>query len=288
MVGDLEGLLSGRNIRRLPAVARISGRSRVFLRRIRLVGDATGHTGPGIALAARALLAAYICLPFSAGGATYLDSRVSLMLALVVAAGLQPPAMSMWQLGSIAAPLAAALIAEVISIGTVWHDHEAVVADLRASVAAVPPGSKVLTVSAPFDPAAPYWQAAPPGLTAFGIFRIDSHLPALLAIDRRAFWPFLFSDPSQHPIAVRPPYDVISGDGEPPTVQSLVAGRSLDPHWSAAYLRDWPENFDFVLVLDADGAGELSHLLPDRLRLLNRSHFTALFAVRKPGDFGPP
>jgi hypothetical protein len=58
-----------------------------------------GHTGPGIALAALALLAAYICLPFSAGGATYLDSRVSLMLALVLAAGFQPPAMSMWQRG---------------------------------------------------------------------------------------------------------------------------------------------------------------------------------------------
>lgn len=245
------------------------------------------QVAPGFSIAVVVILAAILALPFSTGGGAYVDSRLPLMLTLALAAGLCPPRLSARTSVVIAALLATALVVEVAAIGSVWRDHEAVVAEFRASIASVPPASRVLTATAPFEPSDPYWRSAPPGLTAFGVFRTDSHLPALLAIDRRAFWPLLFSDPSQHPIAIMPPYDVLSGDGEPPTLQSLIAGRSLEPHWSAAYLKDWPENFDFVLVLDADGAGDLSHLLPDRLRLLNRSRFVALFAVRKPGDFDP-
>jgi hypothetical protein len=244
------------------------------------------QVAPGLSIAVVVILAAIIVLPFSTGGGAYVDSRLPLMLTLALAAGLCPPPLSARASGGIAALLAAALVVEVAAIGSVWRDHEAVVAEFRASIASVPPASRVLTVTVPFEPSDPYWRSTPPGLTAFGVFRTDTHLPALLAIDQRAFWPLLFSDPSQHPIAVQPPYDTIAGDGEPPDLPSLIAGHSLSRYWPAAYLKDWPSNFDFVLLLAAGDAGDLSSLLPDRLRLLNRSPHFALFAVRKSGDFG--
>jgi hypothetical protein len=243
-----------------------------------------GRVGPGIPIAALALLAAYVCLPFSAAGAAFIDSRVSLILALTLAAGLRPPPLPSWLRRGAAITLAAALIVEVSLIGIVWRAHEAEVAELRASIAPVPPGSKVLAVSAPFDKDSPYWRAAPPGLLALGRIRTDYHLPALVAIDRRAFWPLLFSDPSQHPIAVRPPYDTLAWQGRPPEVESLIVERPIDPNWPAPYLKNWPANFDFVLVFNAEGVDDLAHVLPDKLQLLNRSRFAALFSVRKPAN----
>jgi hypothetical protein len=243
-----------------------------------------GRVGPGIPFAALALLATYICLPFSAAGGAFIDSRVPLMLTLALAAGISPPLLPSWLRRGAAVTLAAVVIVEVCLVGIVWRAHEAEVAELRASIAPVPPGSRVLAVSAPFDRGSPYWRSAPPGLLALGRLRTDYHLPALVAIDRRAFWPLLFSDPSQHPITVRPPYDTLASQGRPPEVQSLVAERSLDPFWPAPYLQNWPANFDYVLVLNAEGVDDLPHVLPDKLQLLNRSRFAALLRVRKPAD----
>jgi hypothetical protein len=243
------------------------------------------RVGPGIPIAALALLAAYICLPFSVAGGAFLDSRAPLILTLTLAAGIRPPLSPAWLRRGAAVTLAAALIVEVSLVGIVWRAHEAEVTELRASIAPVPPGSRVLAVSAPFDKDDPYWRAAPPGLLlALGRLRTDYHLPALLAIDRRAFWPLLFSDPSQHPIAVRPPYDTLAWQGRPPEVESLVLERPIDPKWPAPYLENWPANFDFVLVLNAEGVDDLPQVLPDKLQLLNRSRFAALFSVRKPAD----
>jgi hypothetical protein len=242
------------------------------------------RVGPGIPIAALALLAAYVCLPFSVAGGAFLDSRVPLMLTLALAAGIRPPLLPSRLRRGAAITLAAAVIVEVLLVGIVWRAHEAEVAELRASIAPVPPGSRVLAVSAPFDKDSPYWRAAPPGLLALGRIRTDYHLPALVAIDRRAFWPLLFSDPSQHPIAVRPPYDTLAWQGRPPEVQSLIVERPIDPTWPAPYLKNWPANFDFVLVFNAEGVDDLPHLLPDKLQLLNHSGFAALFSVRKPAN----
>ena len=243
-----------------------------------------GRVGPGIPIAALALLATYVCLPFSAAGAAFIDSRVPLILTLALAAGIRPPLLPSWLRRGAAVSLGAALVVEVLLVGIVWRGHEAEVAELRASIAAVPPGSRVLSVSAPFDKGSPYWRAAPPGLLALGRFRTDYHLPALLVIDRHAFWPLLFSDPSQHPIAVRPPYDALIWQGRSPEARSLIVERSLDPTWPAPYLKNWPANFDFVLVLNAAGVDDLPHLLPDKLQLLNQSKFSALLRVRERTD----
>jgi hypothetical protein len=235
----------------------------------------------GAPIAMAALVVAIIALPLCMAGGAYVDSRIPLMLALVLAAAIRPPRAPAWLGRAAAVAVCGALILEIVQIRGVWQGYQVEVASLREIIRPVTPGSRVLTVSAAIDPDAAYWRAAPPGVLALGVLRTDQHLPALLAIDRRAFWPLLFADPSQHPIKVQPAYAGLVGVNLPSGLDSVVAERSLDPYSAAPYLENWPANFDFVLVLDAGAAADLDHFLPDKLILLSRSKYAALFRVRK-------
>jgi hypothetical protein len=124
------------------------------------------------------------------------------------------------------------------------------------------------------------------GVGAFGDRRrlvergIGQGLGALVAIDRRAFWPGLYANPSQQPIEVQPPFNDLAAPGWPPEMLSLALGRSTDPAWPAPYLESWQANFDFVLVLDAGATQGIANYLPDRLTLIASSRFAALFRIR--------
>lgn len=253
------------------------------------LGDRRTRRAPGLGLALLGLAALYAGAPYAFHGGEYVDSRVSLMLGLTLSAGMRPvPRSVRWRRWG-AAAVGAALGVAVASVGWVWGRHNALVAQVRASIAQVPPGSRVLVATAPFAWHNPWWEKAPPTILALGFVRLDYHLAALLAIERRAFWPLLFSDPSQHPIRVLPPYAALSASaGVLPDLPSLVAQRSSDPHWPRRYLKDWPAHFDYVLVFAAGAEQDLSGFLPDRLTLLNHSDFAALFRVRKAVDRQQP
>jgi len=247
---------------------------------IRWMVKRNGAAGPGIPIALLLLAAAWLVLPFAIGGGTFLDSRIPLMLALTLAAGVRPPAMSRRIARAVFALAVAAFLMEIVPIGVIWRGHEAQIADLRRTIAPVPPGSRVLVVSAPMEPNDPYWRA--PGALALGIFRTDYNLGALLAIDRQAFWPGLFADPSQQPIAVQPPYADLAAPGWPPEIASLKLGRSVDPNWPAPYLKDWQAHFDFVLVLNAGAIADIAQYLPDRMQAIGATPIASLFKVAGP------
>jgi hypothetical protein len=109
--------------------------------------------------------------------------------------------------------------------------------------------------------------------------RTDLHLGSLLTIDRRAFWPLLFTVASQQPLVVLPPYSHLS---EPLGI--LPDYHLLDPstpgrEQGAAYLEHWARDFNYVLVLNAGGMDGLTEHLAARLTPLNRTEMAALFRV---------
>jgi len=55
----------------------------------------------------------------------------------------------------------------------------------------------------------------------------------------------------------------------------------VHPVTPAPYLRDWQRNYDYVLMLNAGGAGDLSRYVPDRLSLIAASDVAALFRIRR-------
>jgi hypothetical protein len=102
---------------------------------------------------------------------------------------------------------------------------------------------------------------------------LDYHLPALLLIERRAFWPILFANPAQQPIRLRPVYERLAREAHDiPPHATLMA----DPDHGIATLG----SFDFVLMLEAGADPNPDGFLPKCVAPLVRTDFAALYRVR--------
>ena len=95
-------------------------------------------------------------------------------------------------------------------------------------------------------------EAALPGRALPGIYRLDGHLAALLVVERRAFWPLMFADPTQQPLEARAPHAGISQPIAEPVEWSVLSQDhfSDDTLGNARYLTNWRANFDQVLLID--------------------------------------
>jgi hypothetical protein len=237
----------------------------------------------GIGLALSVLFVAYLVCPFVMKQTAFIDARFPIMLGLLLFAGLRPVALSPPARIAIAAALALILVGRTASVAEVWLDHNRDLAEFRRVIAAVAPGSRVLVVSVDPQDAPDYWAGVRRGRGMPGFFRLDFHLPALLTIERHAFFPYLFTVAAKQPLSVTPPFDRISvPEGQPPDWQSLVVGYNVHPVTPAPYLANWQRTYDDVLLLNAGGAGDLTHYLPDRLALIAATDVAALFRIRHP------
>jgi hypothetical protein len=194
----------------------------------------------GIAIAVLALL--YAAAPFAFKGTFSLDTRLVVMLGFLLFAGIapisSPPVSASARCFGVLLVLVFAVRMTVL--GMIWYGHNQDIASLRATIAPVPPGATVfVSTSRPSGNAARLSDGA----------RTDIHLPALLLIERRAWWPFLFDNVSQQPIETRAPY---AGLAE--RVGAMVDLNAVTP-------RDLC-GFDFLLTL-SDGGATLSKLAPD-------------------------
>jgi len=203
----------------------------------------------GVLPALAALGLVFVVAPSTIKGGTFVEGRLALMFVLLIFAGMQPRITP--RQGLLAGLFFAALIA--IRTGYVasgWIDHRQDVADVRSVIAEVKPGSRVLVARG--QPGYKTAGVSPPERALPGMYRLDGHLGALLAIERRAFWPLMFADPTQQPLAVKPPYSRIAHPlGEPVDWPLLYQDRfSASDIDAARYLPDWRKNFDYVLLID--------------------------------------
>lgn len=231
---------------------------------------------PGIVLVLTVLGAIFVITPSAIKGGTFVDNRVALMIGLVLFAGVQ------LQLPSRTATTIGVILAALIGlrsgyVASVWVSHRESIAELRSAIAKVEPGKRVLVARGyPIEP--------PPGVPAAwvlpGIGWLQSHMPALLVIERRAFWPLLFADASQQPLVVKPPYDR-SAHPLSDLVHWSMLDKAPDPdvvRVLARYLPDWRTKFDDVLLLaPTDKLQPIGGLMP-----IHESPFAALYRVEQP------
>ena len=107
---------------------------------------------------------------------------------------------------ALATGLAVLFALRIAVVAEVWTEHWRDLAQLRAVIAAVPPGALVYVTNVPQDEAPAYWDAGPRSRRLSNTLRTDYHLPALLLIEHGAYWPVLFANPGQQPIRLRPAY----------------------------------------------------------------------------------
>jgi hypothetical protein len=175
------------------------------------------------------------------------------------------------------------IVVKVAILGVVWLQSEKDVAAVRAVVSEIPPGSRVLLSHVWTDV-----KDSPLASLSFSSRRIPwvvetyMHFAAFVLLDRHAFWSHVFAAESQQPIRVAPKYRE-SWAGEfapfPEDYRTLEASRLGSPY---PHLRRWETKFDYVLVLNADHAAELTMFLPQFLEFRGQVGIAALFSVRKP------
>lgn len=134
-------------------------------------------------IALAGLLAVYAVTPYAWKGTMSLDTRFVLMAAMLVFAGLRPrlPVAALALLGAV-------LLARTAAVGVAYWEQRAVLADVRAALAPVGPGETMFIA------------AGPARATLSSGVRTDAHLGALAVVERRAFYPLLFDEPTQQPV----------------------------------------------------------------------------------------
>jgi hypothetical protein len=246
-----------------------------FLARTRSLAAA-----PGTALATAVLLLAYTVLPDIARHAAFIDARIPILLGLLLFAGIAPTPLPRRGALVTAVVFGALLLLRIASVADAWTRHAADLANLRAVIAQVPPGAKVLVATVDGRNGS---LPARKDRTLPGYMTLESHMAALLVIERRAFWPLLFTDPAQQPLAVLPPFVRLAlPQGKLPDFHELTGVPTEAELIYAPYLANWRCDFDYVLLLEADAAGDPGAIAPDRLELLHTAGMAALFRVRPP------
>src|SRR5262249_268323 len=144
-----------------------------------------------------------------------------ILLSLLLFAAMRPVGLPR-HAATVAFTVFAALFAIRMGVvGYAWYEQRGDLTYLRAVMASVGPGARVLTAEVSPEDAPRYWHNAPRNRTVSFGFRVDSHMAALLLIERRAYWPFLFDNPSQQPIETLPPYRELAGHAD--TINSHLA-----------------------------------------------------------------
>jgi hypothetical protein len=241
---------------------------------------ALGVATARIALAPRAVVAVamlailYVALPFDLMATSFLDTRIAIMLGFLLFATVDP--LRTPRLVRLVAGIGLTMLfaVRIAVVAEVWKEHRRDLAELRTVIADVPPGATVYMTNVPLEEAPAYWDVGPRSRLISNVLRTEYHLPALLIIERGAFWPLLFANPAQQPIRLRPAYARLAREAyDIPSHAALVA----DPDRGSAALGD----FDFVLMLEAGADPNLSNFVSKRLTLVSRTDFAALFRVRR-------
>ena len=237
--------------------------------------------------------------PFAIHETTFVDLRVLTLAALMLPAGLgltasrpsgsRPDGQSPFRrlLRAAATIVVALLVLRSGEMALAWQRHGADLTAFRRTIASVPAGGLVLVVRVSAQDSPEYWDSQPLARRARPM-PLDLHLPALLVLERHAFWPLLFADPAKQPLVVRPPFqDLALPSGVPPDWHDLATGRVGPGESPAPYLADWRRRFDYVLVLDAGGAARLDTTLPGWVDLVHAEDIAALYRVRHPNAAAP-
>jgi hypothetical protein len=218
----------------------------------------------GLAIIAVTVL--YGVAPFGYKGTFNLDTRFAIILGLLLFAGLAPVGLPRWAARAAAVVFVGLFAARMTLLAVAWHHHAADLTELRATIASVPPEDLVLLTTVSPTEAPAYWRDGPLSRRLSDGQRTDVHTAALLLIERRAFWPFLFDNASQQPITTLEPYRALASRAEGiRDHRTLTAGDLC--------------GFDHLLLLDAGGDPDLDSFAGDRLRLIKATDYAALFVI---------
>ena len=224
-----------------------------------LAGRCRIATGSGIALSVLAVL--YVAAPDALKGTANLDARFAIMLGFLLFGAVLPTRLPGFAFGGLALLFAVRMTV----LGVAWVEHRHDLADVRAAIAGVEPGARVFIAKVVRDdgPTSRRLSTGTP---------LDDHLPALLLIEHRAFWPFLFDNAGQQPVDTLPPYrELAQRAGAIPDFSALEKPGGIDLC-----------GFTDLLLLNANAGPDAAHLVTDLVWLAGNG-YAALFRIKAAG-----
>jgi hypothetical protein len=228
-----------------------------------------------VALVIVALL--YVAAPSEYKGTYNLDMRFVVYLGFLLFGAVAPMGLQPRTGRFILAGVAALFMVRMAVVSDVWIGHNRDLAQLRTVIAHAEPGSLVFITDVKPEDEPDYWANGPRARWLSNGLRMDPHWPALLLIERRAWWPYLFDNPSQQPIRTRQPYRGLAD-----SMVHLPASGELQVPGKVGLC-----GFDLVLLMDAGGVRDVAHYAADRLTLIEGNDTAALFRI-KPDLSCPP
>jgi hypothetical protein len=227
------------------------------------------------------LLVIYAVAPRGLKGVYFVDTRLPVMLGFMIFAGFMPrvPTTRLWSLAG--ALFAVLLLVRVAFITEVWVHSQEDVSDVREVITAVTPGSRVLAADVVKVDNPTWFAMMPPSRRLPELTATYWHLASFVLLDRRAFWPTVFAADGEQPIRVEEPYRELQAVDSPPPDYAELAMKQVPSSELKRFpfLQDWTSKFDYVLILNAEGASNLERFVPDHLHLLARRGIAALFRV---------
>jgi hypothetical protein len=201
------------------------------------------------------------------------DFRLPLFIVCLVVAGTRLEAKNRPFIPALAMVAVLLFGGRIWSTTESWRGYDQEFQELREASRTIDPGARVIV--ARFEE-----------LPWFVASRIYSHVVSLAVIERSVFLPDLFTGPQQ-PLGVTPTYvniDMPNGDllelkdleeGIDPAQAEQLKDKRLRrgarPYWG-----NWPGNFDYLVMLDADGQ---DNPFPGIVRPVHLGSFFAIYAV---------
>jgi hypothetical protein len=180
-------------------------------------------------LAIVVMLVLFVCLPAELKGTNDLDTRFIVMAAAMAPAALVPVALPRHAFRTIGIGFLLLFSLRMTVLVVVWHDWAAYLAAFRSVIEPIKPGDVVLTVRLRRETEHNLWTDVATGRYLSDGTVVDGHLPGLLLIEHRAWWPFLFDNESQQPIQGRQPYRTLAWRiDDSPNPIALLADRASE------------------------------------------------------------
>jgi hypothetical protein len=214
-----------------------------------------------LAIVVLALL--FAASPNAFKGTFDVDTRFMVMLAAVAPASFVPIAMPRRAAFAIGGLFLSLFCVRMIVLLSIWHSWAGDLTAFRSVIDTICPGDVVITVQRSRGKSTASANHLSDGTVT------DTHLPALLLIEHRAWWPYLFDNPSQQPIETREPFRALAEyvDASPDPIASLA--------------RDTPELRPVTQVLIMGPSLSPSEIVADHLKLVAGNEETSLFAVMR-------
>jgi hypothetical protein len=240
-----------------------------FLLGCAFVGRCRITVASGIPLVVLALL--FVVAPNAVKGTYLFDTRFAVMFGYLLFGAVLPAPLPRWATVAAVMGFGTLFAVRMAVVDVAWAEHRVDVADLRTTIAGVPPGARVFVATVSQEEAPQYWlRGALSRRLSLGL-PLDGHLGALLLIERRAYWPFMFDDPAQQPMETRPPYRGLADRAD-----AAVGARDLEVLNKVDLC-----GFTDLLLLHAGGVADAARLDPGRLALVSQTDIAALYRVRK-------